>query len=123
MALGSLYEGEVNLTSSKVVSIVASAKLLALQELVDQCTKMMIETIDETTVINYLKASLLYDLGDVKRTTEQWLHLNIVYASEIKQDFSFLQDISAEHMKAILSSPNLFIWSDEFCLYKMLRKW
>lgn len=123
MVLGSLYEGEVDLTSSNVISIVATAKLISLQELVKHCTKLMIERIDQKTVIAYYNASMTYGLEEVKKTTEQWLHLNLVFLTEFKQDFSILQNISAELMKQLTSSPNIFIWSDELCLYRMLRKW
>lgn len=117
-----MYGGNVSLTSDNVVSILATASLFQIEELIDRCSKTMIHSIDDKNVISYLKASTTYGLTDVKANTIQWLELNLVSIA-VKGDYSFMQDISVELMKDLVSSQTFFVFKNECSIYQMLRKW
>lgn len=46
MVFGSLYEAEVALNPLEVVSILATATMFQLDDLIEQCTELMLETIN-----------------------------------------------------------------------------
>lgn len=119
MVFGSMYSGNVILTSENVISILAIASLFLMQGLIDKCARTMIATIGKNNVISYYNASTAYGLPEVKRNTMQWLELNLV----IKSEDSLLRNISPELMKDVVSSQNLLVYNYEYSVYSMLRKW
>lgn len=46
LALGSFYFDELNLDASQVIPLLATAILLQMDPIIDQCTSIMIETIN-----------------------------------------------------------------------------
>lgn len=119
---GSLYSGNVILTPDNVISILGTAALFQMQELIDQCNEAMLQTIEQNTVIPYYNASETYGLLNLKKNALQWLELNLILSSA-KEDYTFLRNISPELMRDLVSSPNLVIYGTDTFTYIMLRRW
>lgn len=117
-----MYGGSVVLTSDNVISILATASLFLMQELIDQCAAKMIETIDKENVILYHDASETYGLSNVKSNALQWLELNLLICLKEENWEIFLKAISLELMTCLMSSHN-FINGRLYSVYYMLRKW
>lgn len=119
--LGSFYQDEVNFEPKDVIPILATATLLQLQGLIDQCTEVMTETTNVKTVVSYYDAAVSYGVSAVKNVAKRWLEVNLL--SHTYYNSSLLKCISAELMTEIISSPGLVAMQTEFCIYMMLRVW
>lgn len=117
-----MYGGDVVLTPDNVISILATASLFLMQELIDKCAKTMMGTIDKHNAISYCNASETYGLPSVRKKVTHWLELNLIICSG-EDDFSFLQNISVELMKDLITRQNLVLDGSDFDLYTLLRRW
>lgn len=120
---GSMYGKDPVLTGHNVVSILATASLFLMQELIDQCNSMMIETVDKNTAVSYYNALETYGLpSSTREYLKQWLELNLMKCSK-EEDFSFLQGIPLELLKDVISSQNFVVDGTDYGSYRLLRKW
>ncbi|XP_014219919.1 protein germ cell-less isoform X2 [Copidosoma floridanum] len=118
---GSFYQDEINVEPKNVVSVLATATLFQLQGLIDQCTEIMIETINMKTAVSYYNASVCYGVPKVKVMCKRWLEFNLLEYGKFHD--AFLTDISPELMTELVASPDLVVMQTEFCIYVMLRVW
>ncbi|XP_037032912.1 protein germ cell-less [Bradysia coprophila] len=118
---GSLYLDEVVIEPKDVTSVLATATLFQLDELINRCAEVMIETVNAETSINYYEAACEYGVHSVKKSAFQWLLLNLL--SFLQKHPRWLQQVNTELMTALVSSPDLFVVQTEFTLYLLLRQW
>lgn len=121
IVLGSLYQDEVNLEPKDVVSILATSTLFQLQELIEECANIMIETTNIETVIPYYNAAVSYGVPTVKAAAVRWLEVNLLAYG--RYNASFLKKITSDLMTELVASPELVAMQTEFCIYSMLREW
>ncbi|KAJ6620118.1 Protein germ cell-less, partial [Pseudolycoriella hygida] len=118
---GSLYLDEVVIEPKCVISVLATATLFQLDELINRCAEVMIETVNAETSINYYEAACEYGVHSVKKAAFHWLLLNLL--SFLQKHPQWLQQINIELMTALVASPDLFVVQTEFTLYVLLRQW
>lgn len=118
---GSLYQDEIQIEPSEAVSILASAAVLQLDDLIQQCTEVMKVSTSIDTALPYYEASELYGISDVKSIALDWLHKNTVL--KIATSPTHLSQISVELMTQLLTSPDLVVVQTEFSLYHCLKLW
>jgi len=121
MVLGSFYQDEINLEPKEAISILATATLFQLQELIDECANIMIETMNSETVISYYNAAVSYGIANVKAAAKRWLEVNLLDYGWTH--LPFLKQITPELMADLVTSPNLIVLQTEFCIYMLLRIW
>lgn len=121
VVLGSFYQDEVNLEPKEVISILATAALFQLEELIDECASVMIETMNSETVVSYYNAAVSYGLPEVKKTAKRWLEMNLLNYGWTHP--LFLKQIAPELMAELVASPDLVVLQTEFCIYMLLRIW
>lgn len=121
IVLGSLYQDEVSLEPKDIVSILATSTLFQLQELIDECANIMIETTNNETVIPYYNAAVSYGVSTVKSAAKKWLEINLLAYGWLH--LSFLKKITPDLMAELVASPDLVAIQTEFCIYMMLRAW
>ncbi|KAH0945205.1 hypothetical protein HN011_010739 [Eciton burchellii] len=121
MVLGSFYQDEINLEPKEAISILATATLFQLQELIDECANIMIETMNSETVISYYNAAVSYGIANVKAAAKRWLEVNLLDYGWTH--LSFLKQITPELMADLVTSPDLIVLQTEFCIYMLLRIW
>uniref|UniRef100_U5ETV2 BTB domain-containing protein n=1 Tax=Corethrella appendiculata TaxID=1370023 RepID=U5ETV2_9DIPT len=118
---GSLYMDEVVLEPKEIVSILATATLFQLDNLIEQCADVMIETTNPETAVRYYEASKEYGVKKVKESTFNWLLVNLL--SFYLKNTKWLRLIDTNLMHSLVSSPELFVMQTEFTLYTLLRYW
>uniref|UniRef100_A0ABK9NGC0 BTB domain-containing protein n=1 Tax=Glossina morsitans morsitans TaxID=37546 RepID=A0ABK9NGC0_GLOMM len=118
---GSMYSDEIEIDSKSVISILATATLFHLDGVIDKCSEVMTETINADTVITYYDAACQYGCRSVKKSTFNWLEINLL--SIYAKYSNILKRISIDLMTALISSPDLYVMQTEFSLYTMLRTW
>ncbi|XP_012786706.2 germ cell-less protein-like 1 [Ochotona princeps] len=118
-ALGSLYRNAVAIPPSRVVAILATASMLQLDELIQQCEEIMKERISAQTVCSYFYAADSYGLQNIRATCFQWLLDNLMpHCSE-----ELLREISLDLMKELTASSDLLVMEVEMDVYNTLKKW
>uniref|UniRef100_A0A1B0C0K3 BTB domain-containing protein n=1 Tax=Glossina palpalis gambiensis TaxID=67801 RepID=A0A1B0C0K3_9MUSC len=118
---GSMYSDEIEIDGKSVISILATATLFHLDGVIDKCSEVMTETINADTVITYYDAACQYGCRSVKKSTFNWLEINLL--SIYAKYSNILKRISIDLMTALISSPDLYVMQTEFSLYTMLRTW
>ncbi|XP_076753572.1 germ cell-less [Xylocopa sonorina] len=118
---GSFYQDEVSLEPKDVISILATSTLFQLQGLIDQCTDIMVETINIKTVVPYYNAAVSYGVPVVKTAAKRWLEVNLLGYGWLHP--TFLKEITPDLMAELIASPDLIAMQTEFCIYMMLRVW
>jgi len=121
MVLGSFYQDEINLEPKEAISILATATLFQLQELIDECANIMIETMNSETVISYYNAAVSYGIANVKAAAKRWLEVNLLDYGWTH--LPFLKQVTPELMADLVTSPDLIVLQTEFCIYMLLRIW
>ncbi|KAG8189166.1 hypothetical protein JTE90_018458 [Oedothorax gibbosus] len=118
---GSLYQDEIQIQPSEAVSILASATLLQLDDIIQQSIEVMKDSINIDTVLSFHEAAELYGLNQIKCITMDWLHKNTVL--RLSASPAHLQQVSCTLMAELISSPNLVVVQTEFSLYLLLKQW
>ena len=121
LALGSLYQDEITVEPAQVVPVLATANLLQLEGLIDQCVIIMKETINVKTVVQYHETAILYGASEVEKACLLWLKVNLL--SHMPEHPDRLRDIPCELMAKLIESPELFVMQTEFSVYVLLRLW
>lgn len=81
----------------------------------------MIETTNVKTVVPYYNAAAAYGVSAAKTAAKRWLEVNLLGYGWLHP--TFLNEITAELMTDLISSPGLVAMQTEFCVYMMLRVW
>ncbi|PNF30590.1 hypothetical protein B7P43_G06130 [Cryptotermes secundus] len=119
--LGSLYLDEITLEPIEVVPTLATATLFQLDGIIDQCTEIMIETVNAETAVKYYDAAYEYGVKKVKDVAFKWLLINLL--SYFPEQSKNLREISVDLMEKLISNPDLFVMQTEFSIYVLLRFW
>ncbi|XP_069922773.1 germ cell-less protein-like 1 [Oryctolagus cuniculus] len=118
-ALGSLYRNVVTIPPSRVVAMLATASMLQLDELIQQCEEVMKERVSAQTVCSYLYAADSYGLQIIRAMCFQWLLDNLMtHCTE-----ELLREISLDLMKELITSSELLVMEVEMDVYITLKKW
>ncbi|XP_046457414.1 protein germ cell-less-like [Daphnia pulex] len=121
VVLGSLYQDELEIESSEVVSLLAAASLLQLDAIILKCCEVMAQTVNIKTVITYYESSKSYGVCTVKEACLQWLLVNLL--CYLPESPNRLREISADLMELLVTSKNLCVIQTEFSLYVLLKFW
>ncbi|XP_063334713.1 germ cell-less protein-like 1 isoform X3 [Pelmatolapia mariae] len=97
VVFGSLYRDDVLIKPSRVVSILAAACMLQLDDLIQQCGETMKENISAKTVCGYYACASIYGLDSVIKKVEV--------------------------MEQLIQSSDLFVMQVEMDVYTALKKW
>ncbi|CAB4065807.1 BTBD13 [Lepeophtheirus salmonis] len=79
-ALSSLYRGEIDLEVDMLVPLLATVTLLQFHGLQLQIEALMIETMNEDTVLPYINAASTYGSFSVVETATDWLKVNLLHS-------------------------------------------
>ncbi|XP_035872270.1 germ cell-less protein-like 1 [Phyllostomus discolor] len=118
--LGSLYQSPVYIPPRHVVSILATASMLQLDELIRQCGEVMKETATVYTVCSYYHSAESYGLPNIRTLCFQWLLDNLMTH---RSDEVLLRQLSPDVMKELIASSELLVMEVEMDVYAMLKKW
>ncbi|XP_045727428.1 germ cell-less protein-like 1 [Mirounga angustirostris] len=118
-ALGSLYQDTVLITPGRVVAILATASMLQMDGLIQQCGEVMKETVSVQTVCSYYYSAESYGLQCIRTMCLQWLLDNLM--TQHSEDL--LREVSPELMKELVASSELLVMEVEMDVYTMLKKW
>ncbi|KAG7157733.1 germ cell-less-like [Homarus americanus] len=121
LALGQFYKDDIEMEAAQVIPLLATALLLQMDPLIDQCTCIMLETINLHTVLQYHEASRRYGVVEVDKACKQWLLHNLL--TQVTEHPSTLRHIPADLLYELLSSPHLYVMQTEFSVYVMLKAW
>jgi len=121
VVLGSLYQDELFVEPAEVVPLLATATLLQLDGVIDQCVAIMEETVNAQTAVKYYEASTEYGVKKVKDACFKWLLMNLL--SFLPETPKRLREISIDLMGLLVASQDLFVIQTEFSLYVMLKFW
>uniref|UniRef100_A0A1B6L6X6 BTB domain-containing protein n=1 Tax=Graphocephala atropunctata TaxID=36148 RepID=A0A1B6L6X6_9HEMI len=121
VVFGSLYLDEVTIEPACVVGILAAATLFQLDGLIEECLRIMIETISPLTAVSYYEAACQYGLQRIKQATLKWFLANLMtyYTLHTRR----LRQIPIDLMSHLVKDKDLVVVQTEICLYQLLRFW
>ncbi|XP_054430202.1 germ cell-less protein-like 1 [Pteronotus mesoamericanus] len=119
-ALSSLYQSSVLIPPRRVVSILATASMLQLDELIQECGEVMKDTVSVHTVCSYYHSAESYGLPNIKTVCFQWLLDNLM---TYHNEELLLRQLSPDIMKELIASSELLVMDVEMDVYSMLKKW
>ncbi|XP_008848690.1 germ cell-less protein-like 2 [Nannospalax galili] len=118
--LGSLYRDEDLLIKPfQVPGVLATACLLQVENLIQQCKETMKESINVKTVCVYYAAAESYGLDAAKAECFQWLLQNLMTHPSVE----LYKEIDTELMHLLISSSNLLVMQKEVDIYTTLKGW
>uniref|UniRef100_A0A668TUN3 BTB domain-containing protein n=1 Tax=Oreochromis aureus TaxID=47969 RepID=A0A668TUN3_OREAU len=115
VVFGSLYRDDVLIKPSRVVSILAAACMLQLDDLIQQCGETMKENISAKTVCGYYACASIYETPIV--ACMMWL----LSLFTIHKLVSICYRV--EVMEQLIQSSDLFVMQVEMDVYTALKKW
>ncbi|MPC28304.1 Protein germ cell-less [Portunus trituberculatus] len=121
LALGQFYKDDIEVEAAQVIPLLATALLLQMDPLIEQCTGIMLETINLQTVLQYHEAARRYGVVEVEKACKQWLLHNLL--TQVTEHPSTLRHIPPDLMDELLSSAHLYVMQTEFSIYVMLKAW
>lgn len=121
LALGQFYKDDIVVEPAQVIPLLATALLLQMDPLIDQCTSIMMETINLQTVLQYHEAARRYGVLEVDKACKQWLLHNLL--TQVTEHPATLRHIPSDLMTELLTSPHLYVMQTEFSVYVMLKAW
>jgi len=119
IVFGFLYRDEILIDPSTVASVLATASLLNLDHLIQQCADVMLENINMDTVCTYYTTGRLYGAKDVPEKCIKYLQATLMPTMTVQ----LLRAIDPELMMKLIESVDLFVLQVEMDVYSMLRKW
>nr|CAD7568627.1 unnamed protein product [Timema californicum] len=119
--LGSLYKYEVELEPCKVISTLATAMLFQLDSLIEQCSNIMVKTVNFRTAVQYYEVGVQYGLTEVQNAAFNWLLVNLMIS--VWKNLVTLKEISIELMTKLVASPELMVIYSEKAVYDLLKVW
>lgn len=117
--LGSLYRGSMIIPPCRVIAILATASMLQLDELIQQCREIMKDTVSAQSVCNYYYSAENYGLQDIRTICRQWLLDNLM----TQRNEDLLMEVSLDLMKELIASSDLLVMEVEMDIYTTLKKW
>uniref|UniRef100_A0A8C0X5X7 BTB domain-containing protein n=1 Tax=Castor canadensis TaxID=51338 RepID=A0A8C0X5X7_CASCN len=117
--LGSLYRDAMIIPACRVIAILATASMLQLDELIQQCGEVMKEMVSAQTVCSYYYSAENYGLQDIRTICRQWLLDNLM----TQHSEELLLEISLDLMKELIASSELMVMEVEMDVYTTLKKW
>uniref|UniRef100_H0XW07 BTB domain-containing protein n=1 Tax=Otolemur garnettii TaxID=30611 RepID=H0XW07_OTOGA len=118
--LGSLYRDEnVLMEPLQVPGVLATAYLLQVKDLTQQCDETMTKTINVKTVCGYYAAAESYGLDYVKTRCFEWLLHNLMTHPSVE----LYKEVSIDLMNLLISSSNLLVTQKEMDVYTTLKEW
>ncbi|XP_016068734.1 PREDICTED: putative germ cell-less protein-like 1-like [Miniopterus natalensis] len=118
--LGSLYRDEYELREPlQVPRVLATACLLQVEYLIQQCEETMKETINVKTACGYYAAAATYGLDSVKTECFDWLLHNLMTHPSVE----LYKELSIDLMNLLISSANLLVIQKEIDVYTTLKEW
>ncbi|KAL6052639.1 hypothetical protein STEG23_025831 [Scotinomys teguina] len=118
-ALGYLYSNSVEIPPCRVIAILATATMLQMDELIQQCEEVMIVSVSIDTVCTYYHYAEDYGLQNTRHFCVQWLLDNLM----ILENHELLREISLDLMKQLIASSDLLVIEVEIDVYTILKKW
>uniref|UniRef100_I3J6L7 Germ cell-less, spermatogenesis associated n=1 Tax=Oreochromis niloticus TaxID=8128 RepID=I3J6L7_ORENI len=118
VVFGSLYRDDVLIKPSRVVSILAAACMLQLDDLIQQCGETMKENISAKTVCGYYACASIYGLDSVIKKCLEWLLNNLM----THQNVDLMKELGCV-MEQLIQSSDLFVMQVEMDVYTALKKW
>ncbi|XP_019509591.1 PREDICTED: germ cell-less protein-like 1 [Hipposideros armiger] len=116
--LGSLYQDSVFIPPSRVLSILATASMLQLDKLIQQCGEVMKENVSAQTVCSYYYSAEKYGLPNISTMCFQWLLDNLM----TQPNEQLLREVSLDPMKELIASSELLVMEVEMDVYTKLKK-
>ncbi|XP_007955400.1 germ cell-less protein-like 1 [Orycteropus afer afer] len=118
--LGSMYRDEyVFMAPLRVPGVLATACLLQVKGLIQQCKETMKETINVKTVCAYYTAAETYGLASIKIGCFEWLLHNLMTHPNIE----LYKELNINLMNLLISSSNLLVMQKEMDVYTTLKEW
>ncbi|XP_019519428.1 PREDICTED: germ cell-less protein-like 1 [Hipposideros armiger] len=117
--LGSLYQDSVFIPPSRVLAILATASMLQLDKLIQQCEEIMKETVSAQTVCSYYYSAESYGLPNIRTMCFQWLLDNLM----TQPNEQLLREVSLDLMKELIASSELLVMEVEMDVYTKLKMW
>ncbi|XP_021044445.1 germ cell-less protein-like 2 [Mus pahari] len=117
--LGFLYSRRIVISPPRVIAILATASMLQLDELIEQCEDMMRDSVTSETVCNYYYSAESYGLQSIRFVCCQWLLDNLM----TRQNDELLLEINVDLMKELIASSDLLVVGVEMDVYTTLKKW
>ncbi len=119
-----IYTTRLHITAENVEEILPTAHLLQLPDIVDECSKWMVETITPENSISFLKVAEKYDMevlsmDILSASINEFIPANFIAVSQTDQ----FRDISEQAMCKYLSSDNLRTNHNEIDVYNAAKKW
>ncbi|KAL6052641.1 hypothetical protein STEG23_025833 [Scotinomys teguina] len=118
-ALVYLYSNSVEIPPCRVIAILATATMLQMDELIQQCEEVMIVSVSIDTVCTYYHYAEDYGLQNTRHFCVQWLLDNLM----ILENHELLREISLDLMKQLIASSDLLVIEVEIDVYTILKKW
>ncbi|XP_065071452.1 BTB/POZ domain-containing protein 16-like [Rhopilema esculentum] len=118
-ALCFLYDDEVKIETLDVINVLAAARFLRINPLVNRCIDLMITNVDSRNACIFHRAAVKYDVPAVQKYCENWLQLNAI--PQLSSSFA-LAHLSSSLLEKLLKSHNLFL-CNEYQVYKLLCNW
>lgn len=117
--LGFLYSRRIVIPPPRVIAVLATANMLQLDELIQQCEDMMRASVSTETVCNYYYSAENYGLQSIKYVCCQWLLDNLM----TRKNDELLLGISVDLMKELIASSDLLVVGVEMDVYITLKTW
>lgn len=99
--------------------MLATASMLQLDKLIQQCGEIMKETVSDQTVCSYYCSAESYGLQNIRAMCLQWLLDNLM----TQHSEELLREVSLDLMKEVIASSELFVMEVEMDVYTTLKKW
>ncbi|KAL1765190.1 germ cell-less 1-like [Sigmodon hispidus] len=117
---GSLYSDEdLPIKPFQVPHVLAAARLLQVEKVIQQCSETMKKTISKKTACSYYMAAETYGLKSVKTQCFEWLLFNLMTHPTVE----LYKEIDIKLMYLLVSSSELFVMQKEIDLYTTLKEW
>ncbi|XP_038171669.1 germ cell-less protein-like 1 [Arvicola amphibius] len=117
--LGYLYSNSIAIPPYRVIAILATASMLQLDELMQQCEEIMKVSVNIETVCSFYYNAENYGLVDIRYVCQQWLLDNLM----IRQNSELLRGVRLDLMKELIASSDLLVIGVEIDVYTTLKKW
>lgn len=117
--LSFLYQDAMLITPNRVIPTLATASLLQVDELIQQCSELMRDTLCDRTVCSYYHSADSYGLPTIRTMCFEWLLNNLM----TQPDEDLLRDISPALMREVIASADLVAMETEMDVYHKLKKW
>lgn len=122
VVFGSLYNSDIALNPLEIVPILATATMFQLDGLIEQCTEVMMETINPKTSLDYYNAACQYGDRKLQEACFRWFLINLM-PHYFNHSHAELKTIPISLMTKLVSHPDLFVIQTEYSIYVMLKYW